>query len=79
MDSLEIKLSEARWLQGDAYSEADKEAFINILKGEAPNVTTHPNTFAWYAVMCHYSWAKDIAKGDGNNAEASKKKSEPAK
>ena len=79
MDTLEIKLSEARWLQGDAYSEADKEAFINILKGEAPNVTTHPNTFAWYAVMCHYSWVKDIATANDNKAKDGKKKPEEAK
>ena len=49
MDRLEEQLSEARWLGGDQYSEADKAAFTDVLQGRAPNVTTHPNTFAWYA------------------------------
>ena len=59
MNKLEEQLAESPWVSGNQYSEADKEAFMK-LGGIAPNVTTHPHTFAWYSVVSHYKWASDI-------------------
>ena len=79
MDSLEEQLSESRYLEGDSYSDADKKAFTDILEGRAPNVTTHPNTFAWYAMVRGYSWAKDIVQKQASETKKPAQKQETAK
>lgn len=58
---------------------ADKEA-LDLLKGNAPNVETHPHTFAWFVLANKFhdsvkaSWAAGApAKGAEKKAAAPKK------
>ena len=59
-------------MDGDQYSEADKEAFMEI-GGETPNVACYPYTYAWYSIVSRFSWAADIvAKANAGSAKQTK-------
>lgn len=59
-------------------SAADKEA-LDLIKGNAPNVETHPHTFAWFVLVNKFhdsvknSWA---AAAPAKGAKAAPKKEE---
>ena len=48
-----------QWLSGNEAGEDDKKA-MEKLGNNAPNVSTHPNAYAWYNLACHFTWAQDI-------------------
>lgn len=57
---------------------ADKEAF-DLIKGNAPNVETHPHTYAWFCLVNKFhdsvrnSWAAGAAAKGGEKKAAPKK------
>jgi hypothetical protein len=63
---------------------ADKEAF-DLVKGNAPNVETHPHTYAWFCLVSKFhdsvrtSWAAAAAPKGAKPAAAPKKEAEKPK
>ena len=68
VDKLEEKLESLQWLNGQNPSTNDAEVFNAFT--EPPEVTTHPYSFAWYALIAHFSpnvrnnWAASPSDGD---------------
>ena len=62
VDAIESKLADNQWLGGQQPSKEDAEQFVSM-SGKAPSVDTHPNAFAWYALVGRFtddvrnSWA----------------------
>jgi hypothetical protein len=77
MDALEGRLNDAQWLGGQQPSAEDREAFEG-LSGAVPSADSHPNTFAWFALVSRFT--DDVRKGwDGAApAKAAKKEAKPA-
>ena len=71
VDKIEEQLTEKMWLSGNGPGDEDKNAFKS-LGGTVPNVASHPNTFAWYALVSRFTWAQEMLS---NSAPKSK---EPA-
>ena len=69
MDALEARLADAQWLGGQLPSGEDRESWAG-LDGAVPSPDTHPNTFAWWALVSRFTddvkagW-KDAAGGAG--------------
>jgi len=59
VDQFEETLATQQWLSGAECGDADKEAFESM-GHNAPKVTTHPNTFAWYSLARHFKWADEM-------------------
>ena len=57
VDTIEQKLENSQWLSGkDSPGEEDKQA-LTEMGNNVPNVTTHPNAFAWYSLTGRFTWA----------------------
>ena len=71
MDSIESRLVEAQWLGGQLPSGEDREAWEG-LSGAVPSADTHPNTFAWWALVSRFT--EDVRKSwkDAAGAKAAK-------
>ena len=54
VDAIESKLGENMWLGGQQPSKDDAEQFTS-LNGNAPNVASHPNAFAWFTLVGRFS------------------------
>ena len=85
MDALESRLADAQWLGGQQPSAEDCSEWEG-LGGSAPNPDTHPNTFAWWALVSRFTdevrkgWTGAAAaggKGKGKKEKEQKKKEEP--
>ena len=59
VDRVEEELGDQTWLSGQAPGDADKEALTEI-GNNRPNVSTHPNAFAWYSLVSKFTWAQEI-------------------
>jgi hypothetical protein len=46
---------------------------MKIIGNNAPSVSVHPHTFAWYSLASHFKWAQEILK----DAPPAVKKSRP--
>ena len=55
VDAIESRLAENQWLGGQQPSKDDTESFVSL--GQAPNVDSHPNAFAWYALVGRFTEA----------------------
>ena len=53
-DQIEQRLNETQWLGGQQPSSEDAESYAN-LNGAKPLINTHPNTFAWYAMVSRFN------------------------
>ena len=86
-NTLEATLKNQQWVGGQTPTAADKDAFEALSKAGMVNAETHPNTFAWFALVSKFSdkvkatWAAGGApaaggkgKGKGGKKEAPKKK-----
>ena len=86
-NTLEATLKNQQWVGGQTPTAADKDAFEALSKVGMVNAETHPNTFAWFALVSKFSdkvkatWAAGGApaaggkgKGKGGKKEAPKKK-----
>ena len=60
MDALEARLTDAQWLGGQLPSGEDRTAWEG-LNGEVPSPDTHPNTFAWWALVSRFT--ADVRSG----------------
>ena len=56
VDAIEAKLEQNQWLGGQQPSKEDAEQFV-ALGDNAPNVDTHPNAFAWFALVSRFTEA----------------------
>ena len=87
VDAIESRLGENQWLGGQQPSKEDNEQFV-AMGSNVPNVDTHPNAFAWYALVSRFqesvrgAWAAGSAPaaaaggkkaGKGKGAPAPKK------
>ena len=54
MDALEARLADAQWLGGQLPSAEDRESWEE-LAGKVPSTDTHPNTFAWWALVSRFT------------------------
>ena len=87
VDAIESRLGENQWLGGQQASKEDNEQFV-AMSSNLPNVDTHPNAFAWYALVSRFQesvrggWAAGSAPaaaaggkkaGKGKGAAAPKK------
>ena len=92
MDTYEERLSKAQWLGGAAPSDEDAKVCEEMKKADAPNVMTHPHTFAWFSLCSKFAacvtstWkaaapakAQKGKKGKGAAKEAPKPKVEAKK
>ena len=65
VDAIESRLAENQWLGGQQPSKDDAESYVAL--GSAPVCDTHPNAFAWYALVGRFteavrgSWAAAAA------------------
>ena len=70
VDAIESRLGENQWLGGQQPSKDDAAEFTG-LSGAIPNVDTHPNAFAWYAMVGKFTdtvksnWAAGAAPAKG--------------
>lgn len=85
-NTLESTLKNQQWVGGQTPTSADKDAFEALSKTGMVNAETHPNTFAWFALVSKFSdkvkatWAAGGApaaggkgKGKGGKKDAGKK------
>ena len=49
LNECEGKLNASRWLGGEQFGSADKEALIE-LAGVSPDARSYPHLFAWYSI-----------------------------
>ena len=83
MDALEARLADAQWLGGQLPSGEDRELWLE-LGGQVPSPDTHPNTFAWWALVSRFTddvrngW-KDAGAPAKGGKKAAPKKEEPKK
>ena len=56
VDAIEAKLEQNQWLGGQQPSKEDAEQFV-AMGDNCPNVDTHPNAFAWYALVSRFTEA----------------------
>ena len=88
-NTLEATLKNQQWVGGQTPTSADKDAFEALSKAGMVNAETHPNVFAWFALVSKFSdkvkatWAAGGApaaggkgKGKGGKKEAPKKEAE---
>ena len=54
VDAIESRLAENQWLGGQNPSKEDSEQFVSMA-GASPNVDTHPNAFAWFALVSRFT------------------------
>ena len=70
VDAIESRLGENQWLGGQQPSKDDAAEFLG-LSGAIPNVDSHPNAFAWYAMVGKFTdavksnWAAGAAPAKG--------------
>jgi elongation factor 1-beta len=55
MDTYEERLAKAQWLGGQAPSDEDAKVVEEMKKADAPNVMTHPHTFAWFSLASKFA------------------------
>ena len=77
LDKLEAQLEKQQFLDGALPGAQDRETY-DKLKAAHPSPSTHPNTFAWFALVHKFTDAVRATWGADKKKEAPKKE-EPKK
>ena len=71
-NTLETTLKNQQWVGGQTPTSADKDAFEALSKAGMVNAETHPNTFAWFALVSKFSDKVKATWAAGGGAAAEK-------